>query len=53
MFPFPRSPLRIWSREMCSAIPSSVSLLISTLRLDLVLTYEIPPEFRGGVHIFI
>ena len=23
------------------------------LRLNLVLTYEIPPEFRGGVHSFI
>ena len=23
------------------------------LRLNLVLTYEIPPEFRGGVHLFI
>ena len=28
-------------------------LLISILlRLDLVPTYGIPPEFRGGVHIF-
>ena len=26
-----------------------VSLLISILRLNLVLTYGIPPEFRGGV----
>ena len=23
------------------------------LRLDMVLTYEIPPEFRSGVHLFI
>ena len=30
-----------------------VSLLISILRLNLVLTYGIPPEFRGGVHLFI
>ena len=42
--------LRIWSREKGSAVPSRVSLLISILRLNLVLTYEIPPEFRGGVH---
>ena len=27
--------------------------LISILRLNLVLTYGIPPEFRGGVHLFI
>ena len=33
--------------------PARVSLLISVLRLNLVLTYEIPPEFRGGVHLFI
>ena len=34
---------------MGSAVPSRVSLLISILRLNLVLTYGIPPEFRGGV----
>ena len=47
--------LRIWSRETGSAVLSRVSLLISILicRLNLVLTYGIPPEFRGGVHIFI
>ena len=31
------------------AILSRVSLLISILRLNLVLTYGIPPESRGGV----
>ena len=53
IFPCPRSRLRIWSRETGSAVPSRVSLLISILRLNLVLTYGIPPEFRGGVHKFI
>ena len=49
-----RSRLRIWSRETGSAVPSRVSLLISILRLNLVLTYGIPPELRGGVaHVFI
>ena len=39
---------------MGSAVPSRVSLLISILRLNLVLTYYgIPPEFRGGVHLFM
>ena len=39
---------------MGSAVPSRISLLISILRLNLVLTYYgIPPEFRGGVHLFI
>ena len=52
-FPCPRSRLRIWSRETGSAVTSRVSLLISILRLNLVLTYGIRPEFRGGVHLYI
>ena len=48
-FPYPRSRLRIWSRETGSAVPSRVSLLISILRLNLGLSYGVPPEFRGGV----
>ena len=48
------SRLRIWCRETGSAVPSRVSLLISIRsRLNLVLTYGIPPEFRDGVHLFI
>ena len=43
-FPYPRSRLRIWSRETGSAVPSRVGLLISILRLDLVLTYGILPS---------
>ena len=39
--------------ETGSALPSRVSLLISILRVNLVLTYGIPPEFRGGVHLLI
>ena len=39
-----------WSRETGSAVPSRVSQFIFILRLNLVLTYGIPPEFRGGVH---
>ena len=35
------------------AVPSRVSLLNSILRLNLVFSYGIPPEFRGGVHLFI
>ena len=26
---------------------------LSTLRLNLVLTHGVPPDFRGGVHLFI
>ena len=35
----PRSRLRIWSREKGSAVASRVSLLISILRPNLVLTH--------------
>ena len=35
------------------AVPSRVSLLISILRLNLVLTCGILPEIHGGVHLFI
>ena len=45
-FPCPPSRLGIWSRETGSAVSSHVSLLISVLRLNLVLAYGIPPEFR-------
>ena len=46
--PCPRSRLRIWSRKTGSAVLSRVSLLISILRLNLVLTYGIPPEFPAA-----
>ena len=49
MFPCPRSCPKTWSRETSSAVPFRVSLLNSILGLNLVLTYGIPPEFRGGV----
>ena len=48
-----RSRLRIWSRETGAAVPSRISLLNSILRLNLVLTYGIPPEFCGGVHLLM
>ena len=51
IYPCPRASLRIWSRETGSAVPSRVSLLISILRLNLALSYGIPLEFRGGVHL--
>ena len=47
--PCPRSCLRIWSRETGSAVPSRLSLLISILRPNLVLTYFKPP-YAIGVH---
>ena len=53
MSPGPRSHQRIWSRETGSAVPSRVNLIIFILRLNLVLTYGVPPEFRGGVYLFI
>ena len=53
IFPCPRSRLRTWSRETGSAASCSTSayLLITVLRLNLVLTHGIPPDFRGGGHL--
>ena len=53
IFPCLRSRLRIWPRGTDSPVPSRVSPLISILRLYLVLTHGIPPDFRGVVHLFI
>ena len=52
IFPCPRLRQRISPRETGSAVPSRVSLLISILRMNPVLTYGIPPDFRDGVHLF-
>ena len=46
---YPRSRLRIWSREMSR--PAS-ACSFSMPRLNLVLTHGIPPDFRGSVHLF-
>ena len=49
-------PVRVRALEFGlagSVVPSRVSLLISILRLNMVLTCGIPPGFRGGVHFFI
>ena len=48
----PFAPENLASRDGFGS-PPRVCLLISILRLNLVLTYGIPPEFRGGVHLFI
>ena len=49
----PRLRLRIWSPETSSAVPSRVSLLVPILRLNLMLTFGVPPDFRGGVHYLL
>ena len=49
----PRSRLRICSRETGPAVSSRISLLITILRLNMVLTYGVPPAFRCGVHLLI
>ena len=53
IFPCLRSRLSFWSRDMVSEVPSRVSLVIPILRLNPVLTCGIPPDFCGGVHLFI
>ena len=51
-------PVRVRAREFGLAgqvrpsRPASANSFL-TLRLNLVLTYGIPPEFPGGVHLFI
>ena len=45
---FPYAPENLVSRDGFSR-PVSFSIL----RLNLVLTHGIPPDFRGGVHLFI
>ena len=45
----PYVPENLVSRDGFSR-PSRVSLLISILRLNPVLSYGISPKFRGGVH---
>ena len=49
----PFAPEKMVSRDGGSVVPSRVNLLICMLRRNLVLTYEIPPKFRDGVHLFI
>ena len=41
------------ARRVQQSRPASACLLISILGLNMVLTYGIPPKFRGGVHAFI
>ena len=47
----PCVPENLVSRDRFSRSVPHVSLLISILRLNLVLTYGIPPELRGGVYL--
>ena len=47
------APENLASRDGFGRSVSRVSLLLSILWLNLVLTYEIPPDFLGGVHLFI
>ena len=51
IFPYPRSRLRIWSRETGSAVPSRVSLLISILKLNLVLTGFMPSSAAASIYV--
>ena len=47
----PIEPENLVSRDRFGT--SRIRLLISVNRLNLVLTYGIPPEVRGGVHLYI
>ena len=45
-------PVRAWSRETVSAVPSRVSLVILYTQAESG-AYGVPPNFRGGAHLFI
>ena len=45
------APENLVSRD--ESRPASACSSISILRLNLVLTYGIPPEFRDGVHLYL
>ena len=51
--PCPRSRLRIWFPRQVWLYRLLSACSFSILTLNLVLTHGIPPEFRGGVHIFL
>ena len=52
-FPSPFAPKNLVSRNgFGSAVPRQPAHL-SILTLNLVLTHGIPPDFRGGVHLYI
>ena len=50
----PFAPENLMSRDgFGRPIPRHAACLFSIARLNLVLTYGISPDFRGGVHLFI
>ena len=52
MFPYSRSRLRTWSHVTASAVPSRVSLLISILTPNLVLTGFFPSSAAASIYLF-
>ena len=46
-------PENLVSRDGFGSPVTRQRLLVSILRLTPMLTYGIPPEFRGGVYLFI
>ena len=54
-FPVPVRALEFGlARRFRQSVPSRVSLLIPIiLRLNMVLTHGVPPEFRCGVHFYL
>ena len=53
IFLSPFAPENLVSRDGFGKSCPASACSSSILRLNLVLTYGIPPEFRGGVHLFI
>ena len=51
IFPCPRSHLRVWSCETVSAVASRVSLLVSILKVNLVLTAFFPSFAAASIYL--
>ena len=46
-------PVRAREFDLARRIRQSRPASVCSSRPNIMLTYEIPPEFRGGVHLFI
>ena len=53
IFLSPFAPKNLVSRDRFGSPVLRQPAHVHTRRLNLVLTYRIPPEFRDGVHLFI
>ena len=53
IFLSPLAPEKLVSRDRVRPPRPALAGIFSTLRLNMMLTHGIPPDFRGGVYLFI